>query len=35
MKILMVSEDIPRPQLGGLARQVVVLANALIDAVGA
>jgi glycosyltransferase involved in cell wall biosynthesis len=32
MKILMVSEDIPRPQLGGLARQVVVLANALIDA---
>lgn len=32
MKILMVSEDIPSPQLGGLARHVVVLANALREA---
>lgn len=32
MRVLMVSEDIPRPQLGGLGRHVVVLANALQDA---
>lgn len=32
LRILMVSEDIPRAQLGGLARHVVVLANALIEA---
>jgi glycogen(starch) synthase len=29
MKILMVSEDVPQPNLGGLARHAIVLANAL------
>ena len=32
MKILMVSEDVPGEQLGGLARHVVTLANALLAA---
>ena len=32
MRILMVSEDIPAPQVGGLGKHVVTLANALIDA---
>lgn len=32
MKILMVSEDVPGEQLGGLARHVVTLANALLEA---
>ncbi|UVW29931.1 glycosyltransferase family 4 protein [Massilia sp. H6] len=31
MKILMVSEDVPGVQLGGLARHVVTLANALLE----
>lgn len=31
MRILMVTEDIPAPQVGGLGKHVVTLANALID----
>jgi glycogen(starch) synthase len=32
MKVLMVSEDLPGAQLGGLGKHVVTLANALLDA---
>lgn len=32
MRILMVTEDIPAPQVGGLGKHVVTLANALINA---
>ena len=31
MKILMVSEDLPGTQLGGLGKHVVTLANALLE----
>jgi hypothetical protein len=29
MRILLVSEDVPRPRMGGLAKQAVRLGNAL------
>lgn len=32
LRILMVSEDIPHPKLGGLGKHVILLANALIEA---
>ncbi len=32
LRILMVSEDIPNPNLGGLGKHVILLANALIEA---